>query len=165
MKSIFNLKKKTSNSTNTSKLNGMHSKENKSSPFFYLVSICITNLCVYLLCTSSVQPSEKQITERVNYSEIVLSLELKTPFKEGKLINIYDSRRMQTYSDIYFHRLSEEDNQVFESSEQSKVILYVPNHLISELTQAKGLVAVPYQSMMETKKRIVKIKESYEITY
>lgn len=120
---------------------------------------------VFLLCSSPSQGDSTRTLKITGYSEIVLDLELKTPFKKGKKISLYAHDSLKTYTNIYFLDQYQESSQGFDLSEQSKVIIYVPNQYISELAQTSKLTAIPYQSKMKTRKKIAVHKETYEIIY
>ena len=164
MKSINNFIKKTFNSTKNSNEIGIIQTPDKSAPrFFYLFFIIISNFSVFILMTPSSEPKSPSIPLREDYSEVILSLELKTPFEEGKKISLKNSLN-QIFKEVYFiEKIETETNMNFEN--QETFVVYVSNNDLYPITQSKQMIALPPNAMIPTSTPTLAKRTHYEINY
>lgn len=143
---------------------GIHENLDKgSSRFFFITAIVISNLFVFVLTNAPKDIKTNNIPVLKDYSEVIVSLDLKTPFKEGKKINIKDSNH-NIFRNIYFmKRIPPESNMGFEDKEY--FVIYIPNKDLFYITQSNGLTALPGHISSSPLQPTVAKRTHYEIDY
>lgn len=135
--------------------------ENKKFLYQVVLFIILSNLIVYLL--SIEDKKDENLNVPSNYSEIITSLNLFTPYKKYKKVLLSDDQKRTLIKDVYL--IKKINVPTYNTKEALQYVIKIDPKYLNYFTSSNSNILNAYPSETQITYKAKQKRRSYEIFY